>query len=72
MNISKAIYVMYFWQYATAEQIEDMSVLSIDMIVEYILEIGKEYYLQYGIAKDNKKTIIELVNLIENKQKFAI
>ena len=72
MNVSKAIYVMYFWHYATKEQIEDMTVLSADMIVEYILEIWKEYYNQYGIAKDNKKTIIDLVNLTKTNRKIIV
>ena len=56
------IYVSYFWRYATDEQIQDMLVLSIDMIVEYILEIGKDYYNQYWFVNKNKKSIIEVAS----------
>ena len=51
------IYVAYFWKYANKEQIEDMIFLSIDMIAEYILTIGKEYYI---LNKDNEKTSLFL------------
>ena len=50
---NKWIYVAYFWKYASNEQVEDMMILSIDMIAEYILTIGKEYYI---LNKDDKKT----------------
>ena len=57
---TKWIYVAYFWKYATQEQIEDMMMLSIDMIVDYILIIGKEYYQE----NKEKSSIFLKENLI--------
>ena len=57
---TKWIYVAYFWKYARQEQIEDMMMLSIDMIVDYILIIWKEYYQE----NKEKSSIFLKENLI--------
>ena len=61
-----SIYVTYFWNYASKEQIEDMLSLSIDVIVDYVLYIWKEFYE----AKEKESIyarIPEIKNLMENK-----
>ena len=55
------IYVAYFWRYANNEQIEDMLSLSIDVIVDYILYIWKEFY-----NEKEKQSIYSKIPKIEN------
>jgi len=64
-NIEKRwIYISYFWRCASKEQIEDMLVLPVDLISEYILTLGKELYEKnIWFANKNKKSIIELWKL---------
>jgi len=56
----KVIYVMYFWKYAKVEQIGDMTELSIDIMVDYILEVWKEYFIK------NKKNKLNIKNKLLN------
>lgn len=58
----KGIYIMYFWKYATAEQIGDATMLSVDVIAEYILEIWKEYYMK------NKKNKLNMNHKLLNSK----
>lgn len=62
----KRMYVMCFWKYARSEQINDMTVLPIDVMGEYMIELGKEYYIQNKKKKlniDYKLLNSKVVNL---------
>ncbi len=56
----KWIYIMYFWKYATAEQIWDMTILPVDIMMDYILEIWKDHY------KENAKIKLNMSNKLLN------
>lgn len=58
----KWIYIMYFWKHATAEQIGDMTMLSIDVMIDYILSVGKEYCM------NNKKNKLNMNNKLLNSK----
>jgi len=57
------IYVAYFWNYASKEQIEDMLWLSMDVIVDYILYIWKELYEE---KKSERQSIYAKIPKVEN------
>ena len=59
----KAIYIMYFWKYGTKEQIGDMTMLSVDIMADYILEIWKEFYMKNKLNIDNKLLNSKVVSL---------
>jgi len=62
----KAIYIMYFWKYATKEQIGDMTMLSVDIMADYILEIWKEFYIK------NKKNKLNINNKLLNSKVVSL
>jgi len=67
MITENMLYVQYFWKYATKEQIEDMMFLSIFMISEYILELGKQYYHMHTNSEWIFKNISDKLWIINYK-----
>lgn len=59
----KGIYIMYFWKYASIEQISDMTTLSIDIMVDYILTLWKEYYTKNKLNMEDKLLNSKVMNL---------
>ena len=62
----KAIYIMYFWKYGTAEQIGDMTMLSVDIMADYILEVWKEFYVE------NRKNKLNIDNKLLNSKVVSL
>ena len=58
----KSLYISYFWKNLSMEQLEDMMELSIESIPDYILIMGKEFYLSDNIVNSGKINKI-LLNL---------
>ena len=51
------VYVIYFWQNATKEMVEDMLELSIDEIKDYIIVMGKYFYEADNVQVQNNEEV---------------